>query len=268
MPYNRIVPWACATAVAAAPALAITDTASAAAFGSRTLHVHSHGHDVRVLQRKLTRLGIPTRADGFFGPVTRRAVRSYERAVDIRVDGRVSRKQARGIRSRVRQGRRLDAAAPAPSAPGGPEPSSTAPAEHAGDTAVIGPDGRRAVAPAAAPQEVKDAIAAANRLVTKPYRYGGGHGRWEDSGYDCSGTVSYALHGAGLLDRPRTSGGFESFGRAGKGDWITLYANGGHVFAVIAGLRLDTSGSGESGPRWRPEARSGSGYVVRHPKGL
>ena len=104
--------------------------------------------------------------------------------------------------------------------------------------------------------------------MTKPYRYGGGHGRWEDSGYDCSGAVSYALHGAGLLRRARDSSGFESFGDAGEGAWITLYAHGGHAYVVIAGLRFDTSGRGEDGPRWRPEWRSGKGFVKRHPAGL
>jgi hypothetical protein len=115
---------------------------------------------------------------------------------------------------------------------------------------------------------VVDAIAAANRITRKPYRYGGGHGSFSDSGYDCSGAVSYALHGAGLLRTPHDSTGFESYGRSGPGAWITVYANSGHAYAVIAGLRFDTSGRGENGPRWRPEPRSGRGYVVRHPAGL
>jgi cell wall-associated NlpC family hydrolase len=249
--------WACAASLAA-PGLLIPDDAAAAAFGERTLRLHSRGHDVRVLQSNLTRLGFRTAVDGAFGRGTRRSVRRYEQRFDLRVDGRVSPAQARGLRKRVQAHRSTQA--------------ETAPAttlEYTdGPTAEIGPDGRTALAPAAAPQAVKDAIAAANRIVDKPYRYGGGHGRWEDSGYDCSGTVSYALHGGGLLNRPRTSGGFETFGRAGKGEWITIYANGGHVYAVIAGLRLDTSGRGESGPRWRPEPRSSRGYVVRHPAGL
>jgi hypothetical protein len=115
---------------------------------------------------------------------------------------------------------------------------------------------------------VKDAIVAANAITTKPYRYGGGHGKWEDSGYDCSGTVSYALHGGGLLNKPLDSTGFESWGLAGKGQWITVYANAGHAYVIIAGLRFDTSGAGEEGPRWRKEPRSPSGYVARHPAGF
>lgn len=102
----------------------------------------------------------------------------------------------------------------------------------------------------------------------KPYIYGGGHGRFEDKGYDCSGSVSYALHGAGLLERPRDSTGLESWGADGEGAWISVYANTGHAYMVIAGLRFDTSGDGGSGPRWRPASRSGSGFVVRHPAGL
>jgi cell wall-associated NlpC family hydrolase len=134
--------------------------------------------------------------------------------------------------------------------------------------AAMNPDRRTAMAPAVAPQEVKDAIAAANRITRKPYKWGGGHGRWRDSGYDCSGTVSYVLHAAGLLARSRDSSGLMSYGERGKGDWITVYAHGGHAYMVIAGLRFDTSGRGEEGPRWRPEPRSARGYTKRHPAGL
>ena len=134
--------------------------------------------------------------------------------------------------------------------------------------AAMNADRRTAVAPAGAPPEVVDAIAAANRITRKPYKWGGGHGRWRDSGYDCSGTVSYVLHAAGLLDTSRDSSGFMSYGDRGKGDWITVYAHGGHAYMVIAGLRFDTSGRGEEGPRWRLEPRSGRGYVERHPAGL
>jgi hypothetical protein len=112
------------------------------------------------------------------------------------------------------------------------------------------------------------AIAAANRINRKPYRYGGGHARFRDSGYDCSGTVSYVLHAAGYLRRPRASGDLMRFGRRGRGQWITVYANGGHAYMVIAGLRFDTSGPGPSGPRWRAQERSSRGYVARHPAGL
>jgi cell wall-associated NlpC family hydrolase len=125
-----------------------------------------------------------------------------------------------------------------------------------------------AEAPADAPRAVKAAIEAANRIRHKPYVWGGGHGSFRAAGYDCSGSVSYVLHAAGLLDSPRVSGALESWGAKGKGDWISVYANGGHAYMVIAGLRFDTSGPGQSGPRWRGESRSPRGYRVRHARGL
>ena len=135
-------------------------------------------------------------------------------------------------------------------------------------TAQLSRDGRTAIPPAAAPQEVKDAIYAANRIVGKPYRYGGGHRRFNDSGYDCSGSVSFALRGGGLVKRPLHSTAFMGWGEAGKGAWITVYTNPGHAFAVIAGLRFDTSGPGPRGPNWRKTARSSRAYTARHPAGF
>jgi len=132
----------------------------------------------------------------------------------------------------------------------------------------MAPDGRTAIAPAGAPEQVVDAVAAANRLTRKPYKWGGGHGRWRDSGYDCSGTVSYVLHAAGLLRVARDSSGLMRYGKGGRGQWISIYAHGGHAYMEIAGLRFDTSGSGEDGPRWRLEPRSARGFVKRHPAGL
>ena len=132
----------------------------------------------------------------------------------------------------------------------------------------MAPDGRTAIAPAGAPEAVVKAVAAANRLTRKPYKWGGGHGRWRDSGYDCSGTVSYVLHAAGLLKQSRDSSGFMSYGWGGEGKWITIYAHGGHAYMEIAGLRFDTSGHGEDGPRWRLERRSARGFVKRHPSRL
>jgi hypothetical protein len=111
-------------------------------------------------------------------------------------------------------------------------------------------------------------IAAANLLQGLPYRFGGGHRSFQDTAYDCSGTVSFALHGAGLLAAPLDSTGLAAFGLPGPGRWITIYANKGHAFMVVAGLRLDTSGTGGSGPRWRLEPRSYAGFVARHPAGL
>ncbi|HSS58242.1 MAG TPA: hypothetical protein VLK59_09545 [Solirubrobacteraceae bacterium] len=130
-----------------------------------------------------------------------------------------------------------------------------------------------AFAPDQAPDPVKQAIWAANQIVGMPYRLGGGHKLgFVDHAYDCSGTVSFAMHGAGLLATPKDSSSFMRYGAAGKGQWITVYTNPGHAFAVIAGLRLDTSAAGDpaggSGPRWRPNLRSTRGYRARHPAGL
>jgi len=131
----------------------------------------------------------------------------------------------------------------------------------------------KAYPPVDAPIEVKEAIWAANEIVGKPYKYGGGHAKVKDSGYDCSGTVSYALLGGGLLDgQPLDSSSFMKWGEAGPGDWVTVYTNPGHAYVVIAGLRLDTSAagdpSGNSGPQWRPVLRSTKGFKARHPEGF
>ena len=148
-----------------------------------------------------------------------------------------------------------------------PQPAPAQPAT--GENAVLNPDGT-ATAPESAPQVVKDVIAAGNKIIDKPYKYGGGHGKWEDSGYDCSGSMSYALHGGGLLDEALTSSGFSSFGEAGKGQWITTYGSGGHSYMVVAGLRFDTgyNDSDSDGPDWSTRMRPASGYTARHPAGL
>lgn len=126
-----------------------------------------------------------------------------------------------------------------------------------------------AYAPKKAPIEVKRAIAAGNRLQNKPYKWGGGHARQNDSGYDCSGTVSYVLRESGLIKGSMPSKGYFNYGKKGEGDWITVYVRNGHVFMTVAGLRLDTGGpGGRSGPRWKPETRAGKGHVMRHPAGL
>lgn len=125
-----------------------------------------------------------------------------------------------------------------------------------------------AIAPAGAPRAVRQIIEAGNHIATTPYVWGGGHGSWKAAGYDCSGSVGYALHGAKLLKAAVTSGALTSYGRPGKGHWVTIYANGGHVYMVVAGLRFDTSAHGVHGSRWTRELRGGGGYVVRHPAGL
>jgi hypothetical protein len=141
---------------------------------------------------------------------------------------------------------------------------STAP----GAKAVLNSDGTVS-APASAPTAVKNAIAAANKIAFTPYVFGGGHGSFNSSGYDCSGSVSYALHGGGLLSSPEDSSQLESYGSSGPGQWITIWANSGHTYMQIAGLFYDTSGApGRGGDRWSTKNPSGtSGYVVRHPTG-
>jgi hypothetical protein len=119
-----------------------------------------------------------------------------------------------------------------------------------------------------APEPVKQAIYAANRITNKPYVWGGGHASFRSRGYDCSGAVSYALHGAGVLDQPLASGELMRWGDSGTGAWITVYTNRGHAYAVIAGLRFDTSGPGGRGPRWRIAARSSRSFAARHPAGF
>ncbi len=154
-----------------------------------------------------------------------------------------------------------------------PDPRSVVPGPQPtvpGVRAVLLPDGT-AAAPQDAPPQGQAAVWAANRLQTLPYRYGGGHASFVDRGYDCSGTVSFALKAAGLLKRPRASTGFMRYGARGLGKWFTVYSNPGHAYVVIAGLRLDTSSAGAGGgkgPRWRAKGRPSAGYRVRHPRGF
>lgn len=125
-----------------------------------------------------------------------------------------------------------------------------------------------AYAPSNAPQAVKNAIWAVNTIRNRPYVWGGGHGSFHDSGYDCSGTVSFALHSAGAINAPVPSSDLIRFGERGRGRWFTIYSRRGHTFAVIAGLRLDTTDferGGNVGPRWHADMRDTSGYVARHP---
>ncbi len=136
-----------------------------------------------------------------------------------------------------------------------------------GARAYVDKDGR-AVLPKGAPRSVALVVAAANEIATKPYKWGGGHGAWKDSGYDCSGSVSFALAGARLLDAPLASGPFMRYGDSGRGRWITIYSHPGHMFMTVAGLRFDTSGQGSGGTRWQPASRSTGGFTVRHPPGL
>ncbi len=249
-------------AVAVGIALAIPTPAMAARYGSRTLRTGAHGGDVSQLQRLLTEAGHRTRHDGEFGPRTARALTLTERELELRADGVASRGEQRAIK------RSVGAAATgggavfvAPTAPRAP--TKVRPGRAGAVT-----DQGLAVAPASAPRAVKQVIAAGNVIALAPYKWGGGHGQWRDDGYDCSGSVSFALHGAGLLDGSLTSGGFARWGERGEGRWITLYANADHVYMLVAGLRFDTSAQSRAGSRWTTEPRPSDGFTATHPEGL
>jgi cell wall-associated NlpC family hydrolase len=196
--------------------------------------VRTRGSSVRMLQR---RLGLVT--DGIFGPATAREVRRFQRGHRLHADGVVGPATWRALgvtdsrpvlkRARKRGGRR---SAPVPAG------------------------------------VLARAVAAADRIARFPYRYGGGHGSFRDTGYDCSGSVSYVLHAIGRLRSPLDSTSLMTYGSPGRGRLITIYANPGHTYMVIGGRRYDTTGRWDSGSRWQPTARSSSGYVVRHPPGL
>ena len=243
-------------------------------FGERTLKEGRAGKDVKTLQKYLARVGIPVGTDGVFGAGTKAAVITFEAAQRRKVDGKVTRTDARVIKDVAVNGGAVASASVTGGAlpknqkmvvaqPAAPAPLALGP----GMTATVGADGL-ATAPALAPPPVQAVIAAGNKIAKMPYIYGGGHGKWEDAGYDCSGSVSYALHGGGLLDEAMPSGSFMNWGEAGLGQWITIYANGGHIYMVVAGLRFDTSGRAGAGTRWQTAMRPSSGYQIRHIKDL
>ena len=229
--------------------------------GDRVLREGMSGHDVRVLQDYLTIAGYPTSIDGNFGPATKTNVVSFQRAQNFTPNGVVTIPVEKALRAVVAK-------------------SNSAPKTYsapAGGTTRINSDGT-ATAPAGAPAAVQQAIAAANQIINTSYCYGGGHGSFQSSCYDCSGAVSFALHGAGLLSSPEDSTSLESYGVSGPGRWITVYADSSHAFIVIGGRAFDTADYGGpnipagSGPRWRSNPtgnlQDGGNYVVRHPAGL
>jgi peptidoglycan hydrolase-like protein with peptidoglycan-binding domain len=222
--------------------------------GDRILREGMRGHDVRVLQAYLTVAGYGAIVDGSFGPATLQSVIAFERARSLNASGIVTFGVSQALRAAVAA---VQASPPT-------------------SKVRINPDGT-ATAPADAPPVVQQMVAAANRIIDKPYRVGGGHGTWNDSAYDCSGAVSYVLHAAGLLGSPDDSSGLESYGSPGPGQWVTIYADAGHAFIVIAGRAFDTADFGGpnipagSGPRWRSNPTGnladGGSYYVRHPLG-
>ncbi len=254
--------------------------------GIRRLAMGSRGHDVRLLQNDLTKLGFTAVADGQFGPQTRLSVRMFERSAGLQVSGVISSHQARTLKRIAAKG--LEAGAVSTQTTTTQQPVTTTQTTSPATTvttptlvaaptgqaaapppavATIGADGL-AVAPAGAPAAVVAIIQAGNEIAFMPYRFGGGHEAWKDTGYDCSGSVSFALHGAGLLDTPLSSYDFPTWGASGPGQWVTIYANAAHAYMIVAGIRFDTSASKDGGSRWTAEPRSPAGYVAVHPTGL
>jgi cell wall-associated NlpC family hydrolase len=240
-----------ALAGAALAAVVPAADALAAPYAARTLREGSSGGDVRALQRYLDGAGHATDVDGQFGPATASSVRDFEAEEGRRENGVASRSEQRLVRRIAAQG------------------SAEPPEDYTEPTAEgsVGADGL-AVPPADAPPEVVSIIEAGNEIARKPYKYGGGHAKWRDRGYDCSGSVSYALHGAGLLDSPLDSSAFARWGERGRGEWVTIRTNPGHAYMVVAGLRFDTSARKRGRSRWTETMRSPRGYVARHPEGL
>jgi hypothetical protein len=236
-------------------AIASPESGSSDPFGHHTLMPGMSGGRVTLLQFYLNDVGYSALVDGQYGSQTKRSVKRFQAAHGLPVTGRVGLRTGRELGGAIR---RVEA---------------------------IKPDGRtkihwsgRATAPSNAPWVVKAVVAAANQIINTSYCYAGGHGSWQSSCYDCSGSVSYALHGADLLSSPEDSTEFETYGASGPGKWITIYADASHAFIVVGGRAFDTADyggpnrPGGTGPRWRHDPTGnladGGDYIVRHPPGL
>ena len=253
------------------PTTTTTRTASATArharslLGRRVLRMGMHGRAVRQMQHALTAAGYRTAADGQFGPETRASVVRFQEATGLRANGVLSRAEGRTLLSDARTARKT------------PTATTTTSATTADGAATIASNGELQL-PAGAPAAVQKIVAAANSIIDTNYEWGGGHASFQSSGYDCSGSVSFALHGGGLLSSPEDSSGLESYGKPGKGTWVTVYSDPSHAFLVVDGRAFDTANYGGpnipagSGPRWRLDPtgnfRDGGDYVARHPAGL
>ena len=205
----------------------------------REPRVVSRGSRVKLVQRALK-----LKADGIFGPATADAVRRLQRRHEMRATGVVG----PAVWTRL----------------GYPNIRTVVRAPKLAITRLV----LAGLTVARLPERVRNVVVAANQIARAPYRYGGGHGSGFDSGYDCSGSVSYALRGGGLLSTSLDSSGFMGWGDPGPGRWITVYANPSHAFMQIGGVRFDTSGRDQTGSRWQPAMISTAGYVARHPSGL
>jgi cell wall-associated NlpC family hydrolase len=243
---------------AVAASIAMPASASAMSYGLRPLKQGTRGTDVKVLQRLLTDAGHSVHSDGVFGSRTKGALKATEIELELRANGVATRAELRAIRRAVSDPGSGGAAYVAP-----PPVEEVVPGAK-GDVTANG----FAIPPESAPTAVKAVIAAGNKIAKTPYKWGGGHGAWKDTGYDCSGSVSYALHAGELLDTTLVSGDFTRWGAKGRGGWITVYANAGHVYMVVAGMRFDTSARSQTGSRWTTEMRPSDGYVLTHPPGL
>jgi peptidoglycan hydrolase-like protein with peptidoglycan-binding domain len=228
---------------------------SASPFGTRTLRQGMRGSSVELLQFYLNVVGYRTRVNGFFGSGTKRNVQNFQRSWGLSPTGVVRQADGRALGGKIEQ---IDAARPR-------------------TRARINRDGTATPA-SNAPPVVRWMVAAANQILHSSYCYAGGHSSWKSSCYDCSGSVSYALHGASLLPTAEDSTSLESYGAPGKGKWVSIYADSGHTFLVVNGRAFDTADYGGpnrpagDGPRWRSNPignlADGGNYVVRHPPGL